>query len=157
MKEGRSVFGPLDRRRHYREIDGRGAGETPLQAARGSAVKRSVRISLGEFASKVLAVGGSSDSSVPGSVEQAIRCYLNDKVSRGPGWSYPAFLRGRGPHDGVELQLSVDDSLWRSLEEEAEDQDVSAEQMLEHAIIYFAAEVDAGRMTERILDDLDRG
>jgi hypothetical protein len=120
-------------------------------------VKRSVKVCLGTFASKVLAVEGRNDGeSVPASVEQAIRCYLNGKTSRGPGWSYPAFLRGRSPHQEVELQLSVEDSLWRSLEEEAEHQDVSSQQMLEHAVIYFAAEVDAGRMTERILDELDR-
>ena len=119
-------------------------------------MKRSVKVALGAFASKVLAVEGKNGGqSVPASAEQAIRCYLNDKTSGGPGWSYPAFLRGRAPHEEVELELSVDDSLWRSLEEEAEDQDVSPQQMLEHAVIYFAAEVDAGRMTERILDDLD--
>jgi hypothetical protein len=40
-------------------------------------------------------------------------------------------------------------------EAEAGKQGVSAQQLLEHAAFYFAAELDAGRITRRILDDLD--
>ena len=32
---------------------------------------------------------------------------------------------------------------------------MSAQQLLEHAVLYFAAEDNAGRVTERILEDLD--
>ena len=34
-------------------------------------------------------------------------------------------------------------------------QEVTVEQLAEHAAFYFAAELDAGRVTERILDDLE--
>jgi hypothetical protein len=118
-------------------------------------MKRPVTVRLGSFVSKALAaeaMNGGQPSSA--SVERAIHCYLGDRDSAGPGWSFPAFLRGREPVEPIELRLEIDDELWRSLEEEAGRQGVSVQQMLEHAMLYFAAEVNAGRVTERILDDL---
>ena len=122
-------------------------------------MKRSVSITLGGFASKVLAGGMVKNAAKPSSadVEGAIRCYLKDKDSAGAAWPYPAFLRGRKPIDGVLLQLDIDDALWRSLEEEAKRQDVDAEQLLDHAVLYFVAEINAGRVTRRILEDVCDG
>jgi hypothetical protein len=121
-----------------------------------SEVKRTVTVTLGAIASKILAVElltrGSSSSA---SAERAIRCYLNDRESPGPGWAYPSFLRGRRPVQGSEVELKLDAELWRSLSGEAMNQEVSAPQLLEHAILYFAAEENAGRVTERILEDID--
>jgi hypothetical protein len=111
---------------------------------------------MGAIASKVLTVEMVTRGK-PSSVttERAIRVYLGNKGSSGPGWAYPSFLRDRRPIDAVEMQLEIDDSLWRSLEEEAASQNVGAPKLLEHAILYFAAEESAGRLTQRILDDLD--
>jgi hypothetical protein len=108
---------------------------------------------LGAFASKALAteaMNGETPSS--SSVERAVRCYLNESDSAKPGWFFPAFLRGREPVNAVQLSLELERGLWKSLREEAEAQEVSVEQMLEHAVLYFAAEVNAGRITQRILD-----
>jgi hypothetical protein len=55
----------------------------------------------------------------------------------------------------VELELDIKDDLWHSFEAEAGRQDVSSQQLLEHAAFYFVAELDAGRITQRILDDLE--
>lgn len=118
--------------------------------------ERIVTVRLSEFAREALSgEDGQSGGPVPRQVVRAIRCYLNDKGSAGPGWSYPRFLRERTPAGEVELDLKIEDALWRSLEEEAQSQGVTVRQMLEHAVLYFAAEVNAGRLTERILDDLD--
>lgn len=117
-------------------------------------MKCRVLVRLGAFASKALAaevMNGGTPSS--GSVEKAIRCYLNEEDPDRPGWRFPAFLRDRQPVDAVELSLEVDEGLWQALEEEARAQEVSVEQMLEHAVLYFAAEINAGRVTERILDE----
>ena len=118
--------------------------------------KRSITATVGAIASKILAVemvvrGHSSSTSA----ERAIRVYLEDKKSPGPGWTYPSFLRGRKPVDGVEVHLDLDSELWQELSREAISQEVTAQQLLEHAVLYFAAEDNAGRVTERILDDLD--
>jgi hypothetical protein len=42
--------------------------------------------------------------------------------------------------------------MWRELDKEAERQEVSIERLLAHAIMYFLADLDAGRVEERMLD-----
>ncbi len=119
-------------------------------------MKRSVTVWLSEFAFEALAGDeGKGSAHVAARLARAIRCYLHDRDPGKAGWPYPAFLRDRPVGEGVELKLSINDDLWRSLEDEAGRQDVSTQQMVEHAALYFAAEVNAGRITERILDDLD--
>lgn len=119
-------------------------------------MKSSITVTVGAIASKILAVelvtrGNSSSQTA----ERAIRAYLNDGAEPGPGWAYPSFLRGRKPVDGVRLRLDLDGELWHELSQEAAKQGVSDQQLLEHAVLYFAAEDHAGRVTERILEDLE--
>jgi hypothetical protein len=117
-------------------------------------LKRTVTISLGAFARKTLSATELNGTRTPASVVRAIRVYLNDKGAGEPGWAYPDPLRGRRPAEEVEMELSVDEDLWLALEREAADQGVTPQQLLEHAVLYFAAEIDAGRVTQRILEDL---
>lgn len=137
--------------RESRDHDADGLSEGPVEVI---FMMRSVTVRLGGFACAALAEEeGVDPAQIPSAAVQAIRCYLNDKGTGGPGWLYPGFMRGGDNGDDVELQLSIDGDLWRSLEDEAERQGVSAQKMVEHAVLYFAAETDAGRITRRILDD----
>jgi len=88
-------------------------------------------------------------------LQSAVRCYLGDRGANQAAWPYPAFLRGSEPQIDVKLELEIKDDLWHSFEAEAARQDVSPQQLLEHAAFYFVAELDAGRITQRILDDLE--
>lgn len=88
-------------------------------------------------------------------MENALFCYLGDSDSGRPAWSYPGFLRGSETREDVRIEVEVDASLWSRFEEEAVRQGVSVEQLAEHAAFYFEAEIDAGRVTQRILDELD--
>ena len=119
-------------------------------------MKRSVTVSLGRLASQAIG-GGESDghSQTSSHAARAIRCYLSARGSGAAGWPYPSFLDERRGGEGIRLELRIEEGLWRSLEEEAERQGVDVSKMLEHAVLYFAAEVDAGRFAERILDELD--
>jgi len=120
------------------------------------AMKRSVEVTLGRFANDALVnVQLNGGTRVETSVVRAIRFYLADKGSGQLGWIYPPFLQRRKPAEGIELQLSIEDSLWNAFLDEAEEQGVTVRQMLEHAVFYFAAEINAGRLTERILEDFD--
>lgn len=105
------------------------------------------------------ALSGSAHSGSPRRVAQqmegAVRCYLGDRGSERPAWPYPAFLRGSEVQEDVELRLGIDADLWRQFEAEAKRQDVSVQQLAEHAAFYLAAELDAGRITQRILDELE--
>lgn len=125
-------------------------------------MNRSVKVKLGAFAGEAL-TGGPKVGATPvvgttpksDDVLRAVRFYLYDKDSGRPGWAYPALLREQHPGEEIEFELSIDQALWRALKVEAKRQDVSVAQLLEHAALYYAAELDAGRVTERILDDLD--
>lgn len=117
-------------------------------------MRRAVTIELDEFVVDALAGEGRSTAQAPIMVVQAIRCYLKDRDLSRAGWLYPSFLRDRSAARGVELELAVEDDLWRLLEDEAEAQGLSVRQMTEHAALYYMAEVDAGGITRRILDDL---
>jgi hypothetical protein len=53
----------------------------------------------------------------------------------------------------LELTLDLDADSWNELEAEAERQGVSLERLLEHAIVYFLSDLDAGRVERRMLDE----
>jgi hypothetical protein len=119
-----------------------------------------VRVKLGAFAGGMLAWkhqrdSGSGDGTQPDSddVLRVIRFYLKEKGSGGTGWSYPDLLRQGSPEEEIEVELEIEDALWREMRAEASRQRVSVTQLLEHAALYYAAELDAGRLTERILDE----
>jgi hypothetical protein len=115
--------------------------------------RRSVAVGLSQLAFDGLAA--EDRSSATARLQSAVRCYLGDRGANQPAWPYPAFLRGSVPQVDVKLELEIKDDLWLSFEAEAARQDVSPQQLLEHAAFYFVAELDAGRITQRILDDLE--
>jgi hypothetical protein len=88
------------------------------------------------------------------SLNSAIRFYLSDRDAGQAAWPYPAFLRGSEVQEDVSVPLEVDEELWSAFAAEADVQDVSVQQLAEHAAFYLAAEIDAGRVTQRILDEL---
>jgi hypothetical protein len=118
-------------------------------------MRRSVTIGLSQFAFDALVGEGRNNMlRAQGRIESAIRFYLSDRGS-GPAWPYPGFLRGSETREDVLLEVSIDGDLWASFVEEADRQEVSVQQMSEQAAFYFAAEENAGRITQRILDDLE--
>lgn len=114
-----------------------------------------MEVALSELAFEAL-TGTGSEVDASSRMESALRCYLGDKESGRPAWSYPAFLRGSETRAEVRVELDAPPRLWRDFEQEAIRQGVTVEQLAEHAAFYFAAELDAGRVTQRILDDLER-
>jgi hypothetical protein len=118
--------------------------------------RRRVSLGISELGFEAL-VGEQRDRSASSRMESALRCYLGDRGTDRPAWPYPGFLRGSESQRDVRLELDVSDTLWDDFSEEASRQEVSIEQLAEHAAFYFAAELDAGRVTRRILDDLEGG
>lgn len=117
-------------------------------------MKRFANCHLSKLAVEALA-GEEEHSSghIADRMARAVGIYLSDQDSDQPGWAYPEFMRDREVVGEVELKLRIDRDLWRRFEEEAKRQRVSLQKLLEHAAFYAAAEVDAGRLTERILGE----
>jgi hypothetical protein len=122
-------------------------GESPL--------RRTVTVALGDFSLEFLGGTHKHDpDTLAGSLMQAVRYYLADKDSGRAEWSYPSFQRDGQVGERVEVEIHSDDAVWEAFSAEAERQGVSTDQLLQHAVLYFAADLDAGRLTQRILDDL---
>jgi hypothetical protein len=113
-----------------------------------------VTLALSQFAFEALPSSG-IDAGAPARIEAALRRYLEDKDASRPAWLYPGFLRGSETQRDVSIELEVATDLWRTFGEEAARQGVSVEQLAEHAAFYLAAEIEAGRGTPQIFDDLD--
>lgn len=139
--------------------DARGA---PGGFKRGTAVKRSVALKLGSFATRALVTKPANGSQHGGDgkptandIRRAIRFYLDEKEGGRASWPYVALMRDRLPGGAIELELEVNGELWHAMEAEATSQQVPVERLVEHAAFYYAAALDAGRVTTLILDRID--
>jgi hypothetical protein len=79
--------------------------------------------------------------------------YLADRDSGRQAWRAPRFRSGPRPSPG--LRVAFDDETWFALEEEAERQGVAPEELAVHALHYFVAELESGRLVEKIDEGLD--
>jgi hypothetical protein len=111
-------------------------------------VDRQVTIALGQLALDALSAG--SVEQLRAKAAHAIRYYLSDKDSKRPGWSYPRFVGAESDQEQLKLSLTLDSSLWKSLSTEAAEQGVAPEQLARHAVLYFVADEEAGKVPGRI-------
>jgi hypothetical protein len=87
-------------------------------------------------------------------LREAVHYYLSDRETGRQGWRYPRFRRGKAVADsGLDVVVDVDDAAWAGFKAEADAQDVPVERLLEHAALYFVADLNSGRVTARILED----
>jgi hypothetical protein len=113
-------------------------------------------VKLGTLAAYALAASEDPD---PGRlallVPRAVRFYFEESDGGRPGWRYPSFIDGDdGAKDGREVALPGD--LWQQLRAEAERVEATPEALLQHAIFYYGAARDEGRLTARIAEELRR-
>ena len=118
-------------------------------------MRRTVSMAIGEFGLESL--GGSSirdPENLARSLIQAVRYYLADRDFRRAGWPYPSFrLDGEG-ESKIKVEMEIDAATWDALSKEAARQQVSPEQLIRHAVLYFAADRDGGRVAQRLAEGL---
>jgi hypothetical protein len=95
----------------------------------------------------------SSASSRSAAVVTAIRYYLAEGEAGRPAWRVPNL--GSGP-SGEAFELEIDEATYAQLEREAARQRVTLERLAEHALFYFLADLEAGRVAARLGDALER-
>jgi hypothetical protein len=61
-------------------------------------------------------------------------------------------FKSHGGRESREVRVEVSPECWERLEREAERQDVELERLLEHAALLYRADIDSGRVADRILD-----
>jgi hypothetical protein len=68
-------------------------------------------------------------------------------------WRVPGLSPEPARQPALQLALDLDADSWNELDREVERQGVSLERLLEHAIIYFLGDLDAGRVERRMLEE----
>ena len=72
--------------------------------------------------------------------------YLADRDSGRPAWRAPRFQSKRPSGEG--LRVVFDDDTWAALGDEAGRQNVETAELAVHALLYFLADLDSGRLAE---------
>ena len=92
-----------------------------------------------------------------GAMARAVRMasiyYLNDRETRRPAWRVPRLTADS--HPTGHLQVELDDMTWRALSEEADRQGVPTDLLAMHALLYFLADIDSGRVATLLEDALE--
>lgn len=81
-------------------------------------------------------------------VRTASLYYLADRDNGRPAWRVPRFGRDSPRGDGLDVDL--DDDTFAALRAEAAGQGVDLSRLAEHALLYYLADLDGGRLAERI-------
>lgn len=128
------------------------------QGGGGGLRQRTVRLALGRlWLEAVLPETPDSEADPAAAVRQAVYYYLSDAGSGRAGWACPRFSSGvNAPGPAIEVAVTVDDGTWRTFVAEAARQGVAVEELLRHALLYFVADLDGGRVAARIVDDQAR-
>jgi hypothetical protein len=85
----------------------------------------------------------------------AAQYYLAEAGDGRPAWRVPSFaheVEPARPHGGVQVEL--DDGTWDALVQEADRQGVDIGVLAAHAVLYFMADVDSGRVAQRMGDSV---
>ena len=117
-------------------------------------VQRMVTLALEEFGASTLEAEAERYSVSPAELgSHAVRYYLSDRDSGRMALRVPQLSQEPAGKPVLALSIDLDADTWRELEEEAQTQQVSVERLLVHAIVYFLADLDAGRVERRMLDE----
>lgn len=115
---------------------------------------KDVTLHLDGFGHTALAQFASRRATTPNTaVTTACLYYLRDREAGRAAWPVPRFTRGDA--DGTAtLTVTLEGETWKALRDEAERQGVPAETLAVHAVMYFIADLDSGRVADRLEDAL---
>jgi hypothetical protein len=117
-------------------------------------MRRSLSLALDEFGAAALEQQAERFSVSPAEVaSRAARYYVSDLDSGRLALRVPRLAKGVGGKPALSLRVELDDDSLRQLDAEATRQDVPVEALLRHAVLYFLADLDSGRVERRMLED----
>ena len=95
--------------------------------------------------------GGSTSRAL----RMAVHYYLGDPENQRPVWRVPDSPDGGMLEIGpAGVRVEVDEATWSALVGEARRQRVEPGALASHAVLYFIADLDSGRVAQRIGDSL---
>jgi hypothetical protein len=111
-----------------------------------------VTLQLDDFGKKALEAQVRDGSSRDAVIRAAARYYLADRESGRVAWRVPRFVRPAHA-DGAGTDVELDDATMQALEQEARRQGIPPGRLVEHALLYFLADLDSGRAEARLADE----
>jgi hypothetical protein len=120
----------------------------PLQKCkrRSGVAAVEVTVEVGDLCLKSVSGEGEDRAELSKAFSRAIRHYLDDRDSGRIAWPYPRSLAGEAGSQRA-VTVEVDGQVWAELVTEAERQEVTPDQLVGHALLYLAADLDSGRLT----------
>jgi hypothetical protein len=120
-------------------------------------VTRSLTLHIDEFLQETLdGYARERRGSASSVVRMAALYWLGDRDAGRPAWRAPRFRRGAVAAGGG-VRVGLDEDTWHALEDEGRRQGVDAEALAEHALLYFLADLDSGRVAQRLEHLTDPG
>jgi hypothetical protein len=117
-------------------------------------MSKDVTLHLDEFGQRALErFTKRRGASAATAVTTAALYYLGDRESARPGWRIPPFAE-RVTAETSSLNVTIDDATWAALAEEAERQAVAIDALARHALLYYLADLDSGRLADRLEESL---
>jgi hypothetical protein len=116
---------------------------------------KDLTLPVGEFGQQRLERFARGRSRSPDTaVRTAVLYYLADRDSARPSWVVPE-LGAQPESPRPTLKVRLDDATWAALVEEAKLQAVTPEALAVHAVLYFVADLDSGRIADRLAEALE--
>lgn len=119
-------------------------------------MERTVAVAIDDFTLELL-----ENASIAGRTTQgvllmrAIRYYLAERDSGRPGWPCSPLDEEGETEVASTIELDVDGSAWEAFSLEADRQGVTTDRLMKHGALYYLADRDSGRLTQKILEDLE--
>jgi hypothetical protein len=111
---------------------------------------RRLTLRLGPFEREALdRYGNSQRVTAVQVIRTAVLYYLRERDSDRLEWRMPELARAE-PGGATAVEVEVDEETWRSLLEEAAAQSTDSETLARHALLFFLADVDSGRIASKL-------
>jgi hypothetical protein len=111
---------------------------------------RRLTLRLGPFEREALdRYGNSQRVTAVQVIRTAVLYYLRERDSDRLEWRMPELARAQ-PGGATAVEVEVEEETWRSLVEEAAAQSTDSETLARHALLFFLADVDSGRIARKL-------
>ena len=120
-------------------------------------MERTVAVAIDDFTLELLDEASLAGQTTLGALlMRAIRYYLAEYDSGRPGWPCSGLDEiGEEGEATSTIELDVDGAAWEAFSLEADRQRVSTDRLIKHGALYYLADRDSGRLTQKILEHLE--
>jgi hypothetical protein len=119
-------------------------------------MERTVAVAIDDFTLELLDKASIEERASRGVLlTRALRYYLAERDSGRPGWPCSAREGGGEGEVTSTVELNVDDATWEAFSVEAGRQKVTTDRLMKHGALYYLADRDSGRLTQKILEGLE--